>query len=143
EPSTLSHLASSQFRKRLPSMSVQGSSGESRFYFVAENSPGSRNPASFTLSDWWWPATYSNRDYVEVRGLMSYREGRNAFLHARRFTLRQCFLTARNRKSAYRALQSQAAGHLYDYSAACSFFSGIVTASKRFATMSLRLARTR
>src|SRR5262249_15287647 len=30
EPSTLSHLASSQFRKRLPSMSVQGSSGESR-----------------------------------------------------------------------------------------------------------------
>jgi hypothetical protein len=30
EPSTLSHLASSQFRKRLPSTSVEGSSGKSR-----------------------------------------------------------------------------------------------------------------
>jgi len=55
------------------------------------------------------PATYSNRDYVEVRGLMSYREGRNAFLHERRFTLRQCFLCIAKEPDVYGLLRASLA----------------------------------
>src|SRR6516165_10456443 len=51
EPSTLSHLASSQFRKRLPSTSVQGSSGEIPVMKTKGHARGARRVEGTGITD--------------------------------------------------------------------------------------------